>query len=106
MGPQSVQCRLKADTVFTGHGSGGKFAPMRKPLVRKLSDEFGDYLLVLKCIKCQHERTTEPVALAKIVGWDATLESLGKRLRCAACNAKEVEFAVQRRPRPRGRDWR
>jgi hypothetical protein len=78
---------------------------MRKPLVRRLSDQFGDYLLVLKCAKCQHVRSTEPVALAKIVGWDATLESLATRLRCAACGAKEVEFEVQRRPRPRGRDW-
>ena len=93
-------------TGFTARGPAGNFARMRKPLVRKLSDQFGDYLLVLKCAKCQHVRSTEPVRVAKIVGWDATLESLTTRLRCAACGAKKVEFEVQRRPRPRGRDWR
>jgi len=44
--------------------------------VDKLSDEFGQYTLVLTCAACGHERTAEPHALGRLCGWDARLEAV------------------------------
>jgi len=48
--------------------------------VKKLSDRFADYDLSIKCKKCGHTRVTDPHALAKILGWEATLEEVAVRL--------------------------
>ena len=42
--------------------------------VEKLSDEFGQYVLFLKCESCLHERRTTPHMLANVCGWDARLD--------------------------------
>jgi len=34
--------------------------------IDKLSDEFGQYTLVLKCSECGHERTAEPHTLGRL----------------------------------------
>ena len=34
--------------------------------IEKLSDEFGQYTLVLKCAECGHERTADPHTLARL----------------------------------------
>ena len=81
------------------------FAAVQPPVIR-LSDRFGDYLLHVACLRCKHTRTTEPVALARIAGWNVTLAALAKRLRCSSCGAKECELTTSRRPRPRGLDLR
>jgi hypothetical protein len=39
--------------------------------IEKLSDEFGQYTLVLKCSECGHERKAEPHTLGRLCGWDA-----------------------------------
>lgn len=36
--------------------------------ITKLSDRFADYTLRIRCKKCQHERTTDPHALANAYG--------------------------------------
>ena len=46
--------------------------------VTRLSDEFGQYLLYLKCSACAHERQTYPNLLAHLCGWDAPLQYGGK----------------------------
>ena len=51
--------------------------------IEKLSDEFGQYTLVLKCAECGHERNAEPLTLGRLCGWDARLEDVAKRLRCS-----------------------
>ena len=79
---------------------------MRKPVVKKLGDGFGDYVLTIACRPCGHTRATEPAALAKIVGWDVPLEALARRLRCSRCGAKDCKLEALPKPRPRGRDWR
>ena len=56
--------------------------------VQRLSDEFGQYLLVIKCAGCAHERRAYPNLLAHICGWDAKLADLEKRLRCSKCGKK------------------
>jgi hypothetical protein len=46
--------------------------------INKLSDEFGQYTLVLKCSECGHERTAEPNTLGRLCGWDAKLTEVEK----------------------------
>jgi len=48
---------------------------LRPPLIQKLSDRFGDYVLVITCRQCKHGRRTEPHALAKLLGWDAAKQT-------------------------------
>jgi hypothetical protein len=70
--------------------------------VKKLSDRFADYDLSIRCRKCGHTRVTEPHALAKILGWEATLEAVAARLRCSKCSARgqcELKAEAQRKPR-------
>jgi hypothetical protein len=75
---------------------------MRKPVVTKLSDEFGDYRLTIVCRGCGHSRTTEPHALARIFGWETRLTAIAPRLRCSKCSAKDCDITVADRKRPRG----
>jgi hypothetical protein len=56
--------------------------------VNRLSDKFGQYMLHLKCSACAHERKTYPSLLAHLCGWDATLDTVEKRLRCSKCGKK------------------
>jgi len=70
--------------------------------VEKLSDEFGQYTLVLKCAACGHERTAEPRTLAALCGWDATLEEVGKRMRCSKCGEKKCTLRAFPPQKPRG----
>jgi hypothetical protein len=79
---------------------------MREPVVTKLGDEFGDYVLSISCRKCHHTRVTEPKALARLVGWEIALTELAERLRCTECGAKDCELTGHKRPRPRGKDFR
>ena len=41
--------------------------------IDKLSDEFGQYTLILTCEACKHERVTVPKMLGALCGWDAKL---------------------------------
>jgi hypothetical protein len=74
----------------------------RPPQITKLSDRFGDYVLVLTCRKCKHGRRTDPHALAKILGWETPLKQVAERLRCSNCGAKDCELAIDAIWRPRG----
>jgi hypothetical protein len=68
--------------------------PRKPPTVLKLSDHGGQYVLTIKC-SCGHTRTAQPQTLAGIAGWDATLESVMKRLRCSRCGARKCSVAVR-----------
>jgi hypothetical protein len=57
--------------------------------IEKLADEFGQYILYLKCESCLHERRTTPNMLAKLCGWDANLSDVARRLRCSICGQKK-----------------
>ncbi len=63
--------------------------------VDKLSDEFGQYTLVLKCAECGHERKAEPLTLGRLCGWDARLEDVAKRMRCSRCGKKRCTLKAQ-----------
>jgi ribosomal protein S27E len=79
---------------------------MRAPKVTRLGDEFGDYVLTIRCRQCRHTRIAEPKALACLAGWEITLTELATRLRCTECGAKDCELTAHKRPRPRGKDFR
>jgi hypothetical protein len=70
--------------------------------VTRLSDEFGQYLLYLKCSGCAHERQTYPNLLAHLCGWDATLQTVEKRLRCSKCGKKRCHIRAVPLQKPRG----
>lgn len=54
----------------------------------KLSDRFADYIRRIRCKKYGHERTTDPHALAKLLGWETPLTTVAARLRCSKCNMR------------------
>jgi hypothetical protein len=69
--------------------------PPRPPLtVVKLSDHFGQYVLTLKC-ECGHTRTAQPQTLAGLMGWDALLADVVKRLRCSKCGRRGCTATVR-----------
>ena len=47
--------------------------------IKKLDDCFGQFLVRVVC-DCGACREIEPEALARLVGWSATLKELGRRL--------------------------
>jgi hypothetical protein len=70
--------------------------------VEKLSDEFGQYTLVLKCAACGHERITEPHTLVRLCGWNAKIEDVAKRMRCSMCGKKKCTARAVPPRKPRG----
>jgi hypothetical protein len=69
--------------------------------IKKLDDVFGQFLVRVSC-PCGASRHIEPEALARLVGWSATLASLAPRLRCSQCGRKDAEVVAVAKPRPRG----
>ena len=72
--------------------------PMMPPrpslTIVKLSDNFGQYVLTLKC-ECGHTRNAQPRTLAAIVGWDASLLNVVKRMRCSRCGKRRCTVSVR-----------
>jgi hypothetical protein len=60
---------------------------MRDLKITKLSDEFGQYVIYLRC-ECGHIRGWSPNTFAGFASWDAKLEDVVRRLRCSKCNQK------------------
>jgi hypothetical protein len=72
-----------------------RMMPPRSPLtVIRLSDHFGQYVLVLQC-ECGHARTAQPQTLAAIAGWDALMADVVKRLRCSQCGRRRCSATVR-----------
>jgi translation initiation factor 2 beta subunit (eIF-2beta)/eIF-5 len=70
--------------------------------IDKLSDEFGQYLLILKCDACGHERSSDPHTLGRLCGWDAKLADVARRMRCSKCGKKNCTLRAIPLTRPRG----
>jgi hypothetical protein len=70
--------------------------------VKKLSDEFGRFELQLKCSSCGHERHAYPKSLANLLGWDAPLGEIEKRMRSSKCNKRACKLRVLPQRLPRG----
>ena len=75
------------------------------PQVKKLNDALGQFHVQITC-KCGSQRIVEPEALARLCGWSATLEAVGKRMRCSKCGTKGAEVVAVSIPRVRGRGFR
>lgn len=100
--PPHTVVRLAKHWIYSRASMPNMGRAMRRPLpILKLSDRFGDYTLTIKC-RCGHVRSTDPHALAKILGWDAPLVNVGARMRCSRCGKKECELVPESIPRPRG----
>jgi hypothetical protein len=70
--------------------------PPKPPLkIEKLSDEFGQYQILLTC-DCGHTRRCYPRTFAAIAGWDANLKDVIKRLRCSKCGERKCEAKATR----------
>jgi hypothetical protein len=70
--------------------------------IDKLGDEFGQYMLILNCGKCGHERITPPATLGRLCGWDTRLADLAKRMRCSKCGEKQCSLRAVPPRKPRG----
>jgi hypothetical protein len=70
--------------------------------IDKLSDEFGQYQLILKCAECGHERSSDPHTLGRLCGWDAKLSDVAKRMRCSKCGKKKCTLRAIPPSKPRG----
>ena len=69
--------------------------------IKRLDDCFGDFLVRVVC-ECGACREIQPQALARLVGWKATLKDLALRMRCSRCGKKAAELVAVPRPRLRG----
>jgi hypothetical protein len=81
---------------------GQELAVAQELKILKLSDEFGQYTLVLKCSACNHERHAQPHALARLCGWDARIDAVTRRLRCSKCGKKQCTWRAYPPSKPRG----
>jgi hypothetical protein len=68
--------------------------PRKTPKVEKLSDDFGQYKIMLTC-KCGHSRQASPSTLARFAGWDAKLTDVVDRMRCSQCGKRQCTFTVR-----------
>jgi hypothetical protein len=71
------------------------------PHIKKLDDALSHFLVQITC-KCGARRIAEPEALARVCGPSATLEAVGKRMRCSKWGTKGAEVVAVARLRPRG----
>ena len=69
--------------------------------IDKLSDEFGQYQILLTCA-CGHTRRCYPKTLASFAGWDVKLADVVKRMRCTKCGKRTCTARATREIAPRG----
>jgi hypothetical protein len=70
--------------------------------ILKLTDEGGEYLLILQC-ECGHTRRCYPHTLAALAGgWEVNLADVVRRMRCSKCNQKKCTARAMRETAPRG----
>jgi hypothetical protein len=74
---------------------------MRDLKIDKLSDQFGQYVIYLRC-KCGHIRRCSPHTLAAFAGWDASMVDVVRRLRCSKCHQKRCMARAVPMTTPRG----
>ena len=63
-------------------------APIRNSIT--LADLAPEETLTARCQRCDHARALDRAALAHRLGAQAELERVRRRLRCSACNARDV----------------
>ena len=95
--------RLKVhlSSMVPHHCNYVQYRPMRPLNILKLSDEFGQYVIFLKCA-CGQMRRCSPHTLAAFAGWDAELRDVVRRLRCSKCNQRKCSARCLPVTVPRG----
>jgi hypothetical protein len=71
-------------------------------MVDNLSDEFGQYNLILNCEGCGHERRATLHTFAKLCGWEARLDTVAKRMRWSKCGERRSTARALQLTTPRG----
>lgn len=76
---------------------------MKDLVIDKLSDEFGQYVILLTCA-CGHTRRCYPATLAAFANtsWDSKLSDVVKRMRCSKCGQRKCTPRAMREVAPRG----
>ena len=71
--------------------------------IERLRDHCGDYVVVVRCRACRHQREMTPAFLARLApgGWDEPLARLVGRFRCR-CGARQVDVQIAFERKPRG----
>jgi hypothetical protein len=79
--------------------------PNLKESITVLEDRFYDYVLVIICPSCKHERRADPQVLARLVGGTTRIVDVMARMRCSECNTLGAVWDIERKPvdRSRGR---
>ena len=78
--------------------------PNLKDSIKVLEDRFYDYVLVIICPHCKHERRTDPQIVARWVGNRSTrIVDVMARMRCSKCNTRGAEWDAERKPVDRSR---
>lgn len=77
--------------------------PILKESVKVLEDRFYDYVLVIICPNCKHERRADPQVLGRLVGGATRIVDVMARMRCSGCNTRGADWDVERKPVERSR---
>jgi hypothetical protein len=73
--------------------------PFPLSFVRRFSDYNGQFVLLAKCLSCQHERAIPAPMMARRIGTDAPVAATVRRLRCSKCGGRKVDVLVGGIPR-------
>jgi hypothetical protein len=76
--------------------------PVKDLKIDKLSDEFGQYEILLTCKACGHTRRCYPHTIAAFATWEARLADVVKRMRCTKCRERQCTARAMRETAPRG----
>jgi len=74
--------------------NGPVIPPRPPPEIDRLGDNFGQYVITLKCA-CEHARRAQPATLAAFAGWEARLVDVVRRMRCSKCGERRCSTSVR-----------
>ncbi len=67
--------------------------------VRRISDFNGQFVLLVLCRGCRHERAIKASVMAKQFGPDPLVAPIVRRLRCTKCGQRNVDVLIGGIPR-------
>jgi hypothetical protein len=73
--------------------------PFPLSFVRRFSDYNGQFVLIVQCLGCRHERAIPAPVIARRIGPDAPVAETVRRLRCSRCGGRKVDVLVGGIPR-------
>jgi len=73
--------------------------PFPLSFVRRFSDFNGQFVLLVQCLSCRHERAIKAETMARRFGQDALVVPVARRLRCTKCGQRNVDVLIGGIPR-------